>query len=81
MYKEARGLEVPNLLVAAKGGFNAVEFVTVPRFPPANTNKHTISSELVNKGKTKINQYFLHFTHLEYLQMIFQKKQIAPGIT
>jgi len=48
--------------------------VTVPRFPPANTNKHIFASKVVNKGKFEINQYSVQLTHLEYLQMGFQNK-------
>jgi len=49
-FQEERQFEVKYLIEAAKGGFNAVKVVTVPRFPPANINKHQkFPPEIQNK--------------------------------
>ena len=80
-FLEERHFEVKYLFEASKGGFHAVKVVTVPRFPPANINKHqkVSSGDPKQKGKISFNRYFLKslannlFQHIAVL-MKYKKK-------
>ena len=52
-FQEERHFEVKYLFEASKGGFHAVKVVTVPRFPPANTDKQLLSRLSIAKVSQK----------------------------